>query len=158
MKSWSAELTYRVLGPNDVKDMESMIGLFGRAFDDPDTYGKLPPTRDYLVELLGGPHFIAIAAILDGVVVGGLTAYVLTKFEQARSEIYIYDLAVDEPSRRRGIATSLIENLRFVAVDRGAWMIFVQADQDDTEAIELYSKLGRRTDVLHFNIALGDPR
>ena len=36
--------------------------------------------------------------------IGGLVAYVLPKFEQARSEIYLYDLAVDAAHRQRGVA------------------------------------------------------
>lgn len=42
-------------------------------------------------------------------VVGGLVAYELEKFEQDRREIYIYDLAVLESHRRKGVATRLIE-------------------------------------------------
>lgn len=143
----------RVLGPDDVAHLESMLSLFGRAFGDHDTYDQSRPSPGYLAGLLGGPTFVAVAAIHDGVVVGGLAAYVLPKFEQARSEIYIYDLAVDEPFRRRGIATRLIDELQAVAVNRGAWVIFVQADHGDAPAVELYSKLGVREDVLHFDIA-----
>ena len=85
-------------------------------------------------------------------VVGGIAAYELKKFEQQRSEIYIYDLAVAEAHRRRGIATALIQALRRIAAGRGAYVIFVQADIGDEPAIALYSKLGIREDVLHFDI------
>ncbi|MBA2379683.1 MAG: GNAT family N-acetyltransferase, partial [Blastocatellia bacterium] len=67
--------------------------------------------------------------------------------------IYIYDLAVDEAHRRRGIATALINKLREIARERGAWVIYVQADHGDDPAIKLYESLGVREDVLHFNIA-----
>ena len=40
------------------------------------------------------------------------------------------------------------------AGDRGASVIFVQADLGDDPAIELYTKLGIREDVLHFDIAV----
>ena len=86
--------------------------------------------------------------------VGGLAAYVLDKFEQERSEVYIYDLAVAEPHRRSGIATALIEALKPIAAERGAYVIFVQADPVDAPAVALYSKLGQREDVLHFDIAV----
>ena len=33
-------------------------------------------------------------------------------------------------------------------------MIFIQADRGDGPAIAFYSKLGRREDVLHFDIAV----
>jgi aminoglycoside 3-N-acetyltransferase I len=86
--------------------------------------------------------------------VGGLAAYELRKFEQERSEIYIYDLAVAATYRRQGIATALILQLKKVAAARGAYVIYVQADLGDGPAIELYTKLGAREDVLHFDIAV----
>lgn len=136
--------------------MYAMLSLFGRAFDDPDSYESAQPDVDYLTRLLGSPTFIAVAALHDDRVVGGLAAYMLSKFEQARSEVYIYDLAVDESFRRRGVATGLIDSLRRVAVERGAWVIYVQADQEDAPAVALYSKLGTREEVLHFDISLHD--
>jgi len=77
---------------------------------------------------------------------------VLPKFEQPRKEIYIYDLAVAEAHRRRGIATAMIEELRRIAAAIGAWVIFVQADYGDDPAVALYTKLGTREDVMHFDI------
>jgi len=77
------------------------------------------------------------------VVVGGIAAYVLPKFEQARSEMYIYDLAVAESHRRQGVATAMIAELQKVATRRGVYVIFVQADHDDEPAICLYTKLGK---------------
>jgi len=61
------------------------------------------PSDAYLSSLLGKSHFIATAATIHELVVGGLTAYQLDKFEQDRREIYIYDLAVNEEYRRRDI-------------------------------------------------------
>jgi aminoglycoside 3-N-acetyltransferase I len=87
-------------------------------------------------------------------VVGGIAAYELKKFEQERSEIYIYDLAVAAAHRREGIATALIQELKNIATARGAYVIFVQADIGDDPAIALYTKLGAREDVLHFDIAV----
>jgi aminoglycoside 3-N-acetyltransferase I len=95
---------------------------------------------------------VALAAVKDGDVVGGLAAYELKKFEQPRSEMYIYDLAVAEGHRRQGIATALIQELQRIAAARGACVIFVQADYGDDPAIALYTKLGIREDVMHFDI------
>ena len=90
-------------------------------------------------------------------VVGGIAAYELRKFEQERSEIYIYDLAVASARRREGVATALIETLKHIAAGRGAYVIFVQADTgvDDYPAVALYTKLGTREDILHFDIPVG---
>ena len=129
-----------------------MNRMFGEAFGDPETYGDEPPDDDYLRDLLARPDVIALAAVHGGEVTGGLVAYELRKFEKARSEIYIYDLAVAEAWRRRRIATALVERLRAIARDRGAWVIYVQADYADPPAIALYEKLGTREEVLHFDI------
>ena len=37
----------------------------------------------------------------------------------------------------------------------GAYVIFVQADYGDDPAIALYTKLGIREDVMHFDIPIG---
>ncbi len=131
-----------------------MLAMFGEAFADMETYTRAQPDDAYLTKLLGGETFIALAAVQGGVVAGGLAAYELQKFEQQRSEIYIYDLAVREDFRRQGIATALIMRLKEVAHARGAYVIFVQADLVDDPAIALYTKLGLREDVLHFDISV----
>ena len=119
-----------------------------------ETYTSARPRLSYLASLLGGESFIALAALKRGAVVGGLAAYELKKFEQERSEVYIYDLAVAATHRREGIATALIEALKPIAAARGAWFIYVQADPGDGPAVALYSNLGAREDVLHFDIAV----
>jgi aminoglycoside 3-N-acetyltransferase I len=39
-----------------------------------------------------------------------------------------------------------------IAGQIGAWVIYVQADDGDEPAIALYTKLGKREDVMHFDI------
>jgi aminoglycoside 3-N-acetyltransferase I len=149
----SPSVTTRVLGPNDVGTLREVLGVFGSAFEDRETYLTKQPDDQYLQRLLSGETFLAIAALSDARVIGGLAGYVLPKFEQARSEFYIYDLAVAEGHRRRGVATALIETLKTLAAERGIQVIFVQADHGDDPAVALYTKLGTREDVMHFDIA-----
>ena len=146
------QFVVRELGPADLGLMDGLLRMFGDAFDDAETYGRARPRPEYLTRLLGSESFIALAAVKDGEVVGGLAAYQFDKFEQERREIYIYDLAVAASHRRQGIATALIRELKRIAAARGAYVIFVQADYGDDPAIALYTKLGRREDVLHFDI------
>jgi aminoglycoside 3-N-acetyltransferase I len=91
-----------------------MLGLFSDAFDDPESYLHRQPSEAYLTRLLASDTFIAVAAFSAGQMVGGLAGYVLPKFEQERSEFYIYD-----------------------------------------PAVALYTKLGTREDVMHFDILPG---
>jgi aminoglycoside 3-N-acetyltransferase I len=142
------------LTPDDIGLMQGLLTTFGEAFNEVETYSGNKPNGAYLAQLLGSDYFIALAAVKNSEVIGGLAAYELRKFEQQRSEIYIYDLAVSEGHRREGIATALINNLQQIAETRGAYVIFVQADLGDEPAKALYTKLGTREDVLHFDIAV----
>lgn len=153
-------MPYRIrqLAADDIVAMRALLATFGEAFGDIDTYRARQPDDAYLRKLLGADTFIALVALDDDSdVIGGLAAYELRKFEQPRSEIYIYDLAVAEAHRRRGVASALIEELKRIASMRGAWVIFVQADYGDDAAIALYTKLGIREDVMHFDITVPQP-
>lgn len=140
------------LSADDVVLMRGLNALFAQAFEDPDHYAASPPDDGYFQHQLSHPHIMALVAIEKEKVVGGLVAYELAKLEQARSEIYIYDLAVAEAHRRKGIATALITKLQQIASQCGAWVVYVQADYGDEPAIALYTKLGVREDVMHFDI------
>ena len=144
--------TIHSLTSADADRMRALLGVFGDAFEDTPTYRDAQPSTAYLECLLGSASFIALAAMQDDDVIGGLAAYELKKFEQERSEIYIYDLAVAVAQRRRGVASALIDELKRIAAARGAWVIFVQADYGDDPAISLYTEFGEREDVLHFDI------
>jgi aminoglycoside 3-N-acetyltransferase I len=142
------------LGPDDIDRLRRLNALFGKVFAEPGTYQASPPSDAYLRRLLLDERNLVLAAHSGDEVVGGLVAYQLDKFEQERSEIYIYDLAVAEHRRREGIATALIGRLGDIAAERSAWVIYVQADYGDDPAIALYEKLGTREEVLHFDIAV----
>jgi aminoglycoside 3-N-acetyltransferase I len=148
----SASFSIRVLGPSDVTLMVALNDVFGEAFDSVSTHRDVRPSGGYLEGLLGSDYFIAVVAVRDGEVVGGLAGYELKKYEQERSEVYIYDLAVAQPHRRLGIATALLAEVKRIAAAQGARVVFLQADLDDEPAIALYSKLGKREDVVQFDI------
>jgi aminoglycoside 3-N-acetyltransferase I len=142
------------LTTHDVHAMHELSTMFGEAFGYRETYTASRPRDAYLQRLLASDTFFALTAKQGDDIVGGLVAYELQKFEAERSEIYIYDLAVHASHRRQGIATALIERLQSLGAERGAWVIFVQADtaEEDAAAIALYTKLGVREEVLHFDI------
>jgi aminoglycoside 3-N-acetyltransferase I len=142
----------RRLGPADLLLMRRLNAVFAEAFAEPATYGAEPPSDAYLADLLSKEHISVVVALAEDEVVGGLVAYELDKFERARREFYIYDLAVAADHRRQGVATALIAHLREIAARRGGWVVYVQADYGDDPAIALYEKLGAREEVLHFDI------
>ena len=149
--------SYKQLESFDIELLKQLLIVFGEAFNEFDMYQGNVPNDDYLQSLLSKSHFIALVAMKGVQVIGGLAGYELEKFEQNRREIYIYDLAVDENHRRKGVATNLIEELKRIAKRRETYVIFVQADHEDEEAIKLYECFGKKEDVYHFDISVKDP-
>lgn len=150
----SARLRIHRIGPGELALMRGMLALFAEVFADAESYLGHPPTDEYLERLLRLDSFVPLVALEGDRVIGALAAYELPKFEQARSEFHIYDLAVAATHRRRGVATALIREVQSIAAARGGWVVFVQADtgEEDKPAIALYSKLGRKEEVLHFDL------
>jgi aminoglycoside 3-N-acetyltransferase I len=148
--------TYKQVDSSDISSFKSLLKLFGKVFEQPEIYHYAVPSDNYLAEFLGDTRHIVLIAISNGgIVVGGLVAYELKKFEKERSEIFVYDLAVSKEHRRKGIATTFFQKLKVIAKQRGAYEIFVQADKGDNGAISLYRSLC--TDELeahHFEIAI----
>jgi aminoglycoside 3-N-acetyltransferase I len=145
-------VTVERVGPGEAGTMAAANRLFNEVFGE-EGYQGPEPGEDHLSRLLEDEKFIALVARIDGQMVGALAGYELVKYEAERSEIYIYDLAVLEQFRRRGVATALIEAIKPIARAKGAWMIFVQADPPDGPAVALYEKLGTREEVYHFDIS-----
>lgn len=142
----------RRLSADDADAFAAMLNLFAEVFGDPETYAARPPPAPYVEGLLDAETFVALVAEADRQIVGGLAGYVLPKFEQARSEVFVYDLGVAADHRRQGVATALLEALKPVARRAGAHCIWVMADIEDDAPVAVYSRLGRRLDAAHFTI------
>ena len=77
----SVPIKFRALGPVDVTLMRSVLKMFGKAFNEVQTYSDQQPSTRYLRDLLSRDSFIAVAAMEGKQTVGGVAAYVLPKFE-----------------------------------------------------------------------------
>lgn len=146
---------YTLLSAGDASKVDELMRMFAEAFEDSATYSPKRPEASYTERLLSNPRNIVIGASTEeGTIVGGIVAYELQKFEQERSEIYLYDLAVAPAYRRQGIASQLIAELQSLAKERNAHVIFVQADNEDVGAVALYTKLATSIEgeVTHFDI------
>ena len=61
-------------------------------------------------------------------------------------EMCLYELAVAEPYRRRGIGRALIERLAGLARERGCYDMWVGVDTDNEPALAAYRSAGARDD------------
>jgi hypothetical protein len=71
------------LSAKDLALMEELLAVFGEAFEEVDRYSSSRPSHTYLKRLLSSHYFIALAALKNGSVVGGLVAYELQKLQQS---------------------------------------------------------------------------
>lgn len=141
----------RRIGPGELAGYRAMNAVFSDVFEEPEHYSDHKPDDAYCDAWLANPNNVGIIAEDEGQAIGALAGYILPKFEQARSEGYIYDLAVCESHRRRGVATALIDEMRRVAREAGAWTVYVQADvfEEDEPARALYRKLSHQEIMAH---------
>ena len=104
---------------------------------------RIEPLSDsYLDALLERESFWALAAFVDGTVVGGLTAHTLPVTRLAAYELFIYDIAVHPEHQRQGIGRLLMHELQVQAHAAGIHELFVLADNEDTHALDFYRALG----------------
>jgi ribosomal protein S18 acetylase RimI-like enzyme len=147
--------TCRKLSSPDLQQLKDLRLVYAEAFEDHPKFTENPPSDTYLQEQLQDSRILhLVAETEDGVVAGGLTAYILPKIEAEVAEVYLYDLAVLEAYRTNGMATSLIHLLQQLAKEAGAKVIFVQADTVDTPAMALYQRFCEHpeTEIAHFDI------
>ncbi len=141
------------LNTSEIGKLTELVGLYERVFEMQDF--QLPP-QDYLQSLLENDQIVFYVAVDDeGIVIGGLTAYMLPSVYYSASEVYIYDLAVENAWQRMGIGRNLIEALKNYGKSLGCKYIFVQADLVDQHAIDFYHSTGGiKEDVVHFDYRL----
>jgi ribosomal protein S18 acetylase RimI-like enzyme len=58
------------------------------------------------------------------------------------TEMFLYELAVDEPFRRRGIGRALVERLGDLARERGCYGMWVLTDDENAAARATYERSG----------------
>ena len=128
-------------------DFQSLVNLFNMVFEEESKIGS----ETHLLKLLSNKDFIALAALTENEVVGGLTAYELPMYYSDSSEIFLYDLAVKPEYQRMGIGKGLIQSLKAHCLQQGIKEFFVMAHEEDEHAIEFYrSTGGKGENVINF--------
>lgn len=144
----SKTIRVRRLAVSDAHDAAEMFHLLVTVFEE----GGSRVSERYAAEVLANPGFWAIGAFDEaGRVVGGLTAHTLPMTREETSEVFIYDIAVDQEWQRRGIGREMIDFLLASIGRQNISSVFVPADADDEDAIAFYRSLGGASSpVVHF--------
>ncbi|MDQ2719424.1 MAG: GNAT family N-acetyltransferase [Bacteroidota bacterium] len=145
-------ITYKKLSQADITKLTELINIYADVFD---TENFSIPNKEYLQTLLDKENIVFCVALLDNLVIGGLTAYILPSVYYPSSQVYIYDLAIKQNMQRQGIGKKLILFLKNYCTEFGHKEIYVQADIEDQNAIDFYKATGGHSEkVIHFTYDL----
>ena len=114
----------------DEHTVEAMAHLF-------DESAGTEHTRRFLHD---DRHHLLIAREGDDVV--GFVSGVEMTHPDKGTEMFLYELAVDEAWQRRGIGRSLVEALGELAQERGCYGMWVLTDEDNEGALATYASAG----------------
>lgn len=103
-----------------------------------------------LDQLLHDDRFWLYAAFDDSRPVGGLAAHVIPITREDGSELFIYDIAVQESHQRQGVGTELMSAVLKDAKESGLLCAFVPADDEDRHAMDFYQAIGGESQPVTF--------
>jgi aminoglycoside 3-N-acetyltransferase I len=135
----------------EVDLFQELVQLLNAVFEE----GNTVASKNQLKKLLSKSNFHAVAAIKGNKIVGGLTAYELERYYTDKSELYIYDIAIQAELQKQGIGKALINHLKEYATQNEIEAIFVQAYSEDKQAVKFYeSTIGKGEKVNDFTIEI----
>jgi ribosomal protein S18 acetylase RimI-like enzyme len=120
----------RVLRPGD----DGLVAAASHLFDGP---ARPDATARFLAE--AGHHLLIAYEEARAV---GFVSGVEVSHPDKGTEMFLYELAVDEPFRRRGIGRALVEHLAAVAGEAGCYGMWVITDGDNEAARATYEGTG----------------
>jgi len=119
-----------VLGPGD----EDRVVGAQHLFDGP---ADREATRKFLAD---ESHHLLVAYI-DGAAAGFVSGVEMTHPDKG-TEMLVYELAVEERYRRRGVGRGLLEELKSIAHGRGCYGMWVLTDDSNEAALATYTSAG----------------
>ena len=99
------------------------------------------PIPDAVRRFLADPNHHMFIAYEGGASVGFVSGVELTHPDKG-TEMFLYELAVDDAHQRRGIGTALVGALAGLAREHGCYGMWVLADDDNAGAAATYRKAG----------------
>ena len=99
-----------------------------------------------LTAFLGNPANYLLVAEVGNELAGFLMAYRLDRADREESQMFVYEVEVAEPWRRRGIASALVREIIGMARVERMFEVFVLTSQSNEAARRLYARAGGRVE------------
>lgn len=123
-------MTIVALGPGDQARVREASHLFDG-----------PARDDAASRFLNDPNHHLLVAYEDGAPAGFVSGVEVTHPDKG-TEMFLYELGVDERFRGRGIGRALVAALAALARDQGCYGMFVLTDDDNQAALATYRSTG----------------
>jgi ribosomal protein S18 acetylase RimI-like enzyme len=104
-----------------------------------------PPVPEATARFLAQEHSHLLIAYVDDQPAGFVSG-VETTHPDKGTEMFLYELSVDDAHLRRGIGTALVEALKALAAERGCYAMWTGTAAGDTAAQATYKKAGGSID------------
>jgi ribosomal protein S18 acetylase RimI-like enzyme len=99
------------------------------------------PRPDATERFLADEHHHLLIAYIDDVPAGMITGVEMTHPDKG-TEMFLYELGVDEPFRGRGVGRALVSGLADLARERNCYGMWVITDEDNAAARATYRRAG----------------
>ena len=129
--------TIRRIGPGEGEAIVAAGGLFDS-----------PPDIAGANAFLAAPRHHLLIAYVDGAPAGFVSGVEMTHPDKG-TEMFLYELAVDEAFQRRGIGRALVERLLEIARERACYDMWVLTDADNAAALGTYRTSGASAESSH---------
>jgi ribosomal protein S18 acetylase RimI-like enzyme len=126
------DIEVRRLGPGDEEAVRAARTLF-----------DAPPQPEATQRFLAEPANHLLVAYDAETPVGFVSGVELTHPDKG-TEMFLYELGVDESARGRGVGRTLVEALTAAAREAGCYDMWVLADADNAAAQATYARAGGR--------------
>ena len=127
------EVEVRRLGPGDEEAVHAARALFDDAPEE-------QATRRFLAE---PTHHLLVAYDEADRPMGFVSGVELTHPDKG-TEMFLYELGVDESARRQGVGRTLVQALAALAREQGCYDMWVLADADNEAAQATYTRAAGR--------------
>jgi ribosomal protein S18 acetylase RimI-like enzyme len=127
----------RVVEARDLADVAAVAHLYDEV---------LRP--DAAQRFLDDPTHHLVVAYVGDVGVGFASGVEMTHPDKG-TEMFLYELAVDEEHQRRGIGTRLVRTLEEIARSQGCYGMWVLTDHDNDAALATYRAGGAEPPTAH---------
>jgi len=135
-------LTIKKLSPADLS-LAKQLFIF---FEEDEGETATLPSDEYLKNLLAKNDYHVLVALEENTLAGGLTAYELL-LPAGFTELFLYEIAVKEEFRRKGIARRLVQELNALGKQRGCSETFVFTTPGEEAPSKFYASLGGRREA-----------